>query len=356
MTTVLATVIVLGILIFVHELGHFLLAKLFRVRVDAFSLGFPPKLLHKKIGDTDYRLSVIPLGGYVKLLGENPNDEVPPELEPYSFMHHPLWHRFFIVLAGPMFNLFFAVMALFLVFALSGIPYLTNEIGGVKPDSPAAHAGLTRGDKILAVGGQPVDRWDQLSQRIRAAGERPLTITFQRGDQKFTVELVPQRMETSDIFGAKVYATIIGVTSGDQLAVEHVGPLLALKEGTFYTFRLVWLTILSFYKLIVREVPLNTIGGPILIAQVAGRQAEMGLTYLVQFMAVLSVNLFMLNLLPIPILDGGHLFFFAVEAIRGKPLDIKHREMAQAVGLMIILALMVLVFYQDIVRLVSPAH
>ena len=136
MMTVLATIIVLGVLVFVHELGHFLMAKLFGVRVDAFSLGFPPKLLHKKIGDTDYRLSVVPLGGYVKLFGENPKDEVPPELQPVSFSHHPLWHRFLIVLAGPAFNLIFAAVALSLVFTFSGIPYLTTEIGGVKEGSP----------------------------------------------------------------------------------------------------------------------------------------------------------------------------------------------------------------------------
>jgi regulator of sigma E protease len=356
MTTVLATVIVLGILIFVHELGHFLLAKLFKVRVEAFSLGFPPKLLHKKIGETDYRLSVVPLGGYVKLLGENPNEAVPPELEPYSFMHHTLWHRFLIVLAGPVFNLIFAALALFLVFALSGIPYLTTEIGNVKADSPAAHAGLQKEDQILSVSGQPVTRWEDLSQKIRQAGEHAITLTVKRGDQVFQVEVVPQRLETSDIFGAKIQAMIIGISSGDQLAIQQVGPLEALEEGVVYTWRLSWLTVQSFYKLLVREVPLKSIGGPILIAQVAGKQAELGVTYLVQFMAVLSVNLFLLNLLPIPVLDGGHLFFFTLEALRGKPLGTKHREVAQALGLMIILALMVLVFYQDIVRLVSPQH
>jgi regulator of sigma E protease len=356
MITVVATVVVLGILIFVHELGHFLLAKLFGVRVQAFSLGFPPKLLHKKIGDTEYRLSVVPLGGYVKLLGENPNDEVAPELEPYSFMHHPLWHRFLIVLAGPVFNLIFAVLALFLVFALSGIPYLTTEIGNVKADSPAAQAGLLAGDKVLSVAGQPVGRWEDLSQKIRQAGEHPLTLSVQRGEQVFDIEVLPQRMETSDIFGAKVQAIIIGISSGDKLAIDHVGPLEALREGSAYTFRLSWLTVLSFYKLLVREAPLKSLGGPILIAQVAGRQAELGLTYLVQFMAVLSVNLFLLNLLPIPVLDGGHLFFFSLEALRGKPMATKHREVAQALGLMIILALMVLVFYQDVVRLVNPQY
>jgi regulator of sigma E protease len=353
MITVLATVIVLGVLIFVHELGHFLFAKLFGVRVEVFSLGFPPKLLHKQIGETDYRLSVIPLGGYVKLFGENPKDEVPPELEPVSFSHQPLWRRFLIVIAGPTFNLLFAAVALFFVFTFSGIPYLTTVIGGVKANSPAARAGLEKGDQILAVAGEKVHRWEDLSGQIRQIGEHPLTLTVKRGEKVFKVGLTPERMQTTDIFGAKVDAVIIGITSGNQPAVEHVGPFKALATGVIFTGRLTWLTLESIYKLVARQVPLKSVGGPILIAQVAGQQAEMGVANLVQFMAALSVNLFLLNLLPIPVLDGGHLFFFTLEAIRGKPLDIQHREMAQGLGLMLILALMILVFYQDILRLVQ---
>ena len=356
MITALATIIVLGVLVFVHELGHFLMAKLFGVRVDAFSLGFPPKLLHKKIGDTDYRLSVVPLGGYVKLFGENPKDEVPPELQPVSFSHHPLWHRFLIVLAGPTFNLIFAALALTMVFTFSGVPYLTTEIGGVKEGSPAAQAGLQKGDQVLSVGGQAVNRWEHLSAKIRESGEQPLTLSVRRGDRDFQVQVAPQRMETADIFGAKVSAIIIGISSGDTPALEHVGPIQALTLGVVYTGRLTWLTVESLYKLVVREVPLKTIGGPILIAQMAGKQAEMGATYLVQFMAALSINLFLVNLLPIPVLDGGHLFFFTLEAIRGKPLPLQHREMAQGLGLMLILALMILIFYQDILRLVQVQY
>jgi regulator of sigma E protease len=356
MITALATIIVLGVLVFVHELGHFLMAKLLGVRVDAFSLGFPPKVLHKQIGETDYRLSLIPLGGYVKLFGENPKDEVPPELQPVSFSHHPLWHRFLIVSAGPAFNLIFAALALSLVFAFSGIPYLTTEIGGVKEGSPAAQAGLRTGDQILSVEGQAMSRWENLALTIRQSGEKPLTLSVRRGDRDFQVQVTPQRMETSDIFGGKVSAMIIGITSGDHPAVEQVGPIRALEQGVVYTGRLTWLTLESLYKLAAREVPLKSLGGPILIAQIAGKQAEMGVTYLVQFMAALSINLFLLNLLPIPVLDGGHLFFFTLEAIRGKPMPLKHREMAQGLGLMLLLALMILVFYQDILRLVQTQY
>jgi regulator of sigma E protease len=354
MTTILATVIVLGILIFVHELGHFLLAKILRVRVLAFSLGFPPKLLHKQIGETDYRISVVPLGGYVKLLGESPTEEVPPELQPYSFMHHSLWHRFLIILAGPIFNLFFAALALFLVFSIVGIPYLTTELGAVKKGSPADHAGLQAGDRVLTVAGQPVSHWDELSVLVRRWGERPLMLKVQRGDQTLAIEVVPRRMEASDVFGGKVSAVLIGVTSSDHLAIERVGFLPALEEGVVYTYRICRLTVISIYKLLAREIPLTSLGGPILIAQVAGKQAEQGVSHLVHFMAILSVNLFLLNLLPIPILDGGHLVFLLWEAVWGKPMPLRHREMAHAVGMMLILALMVVVFYQDILRFFGP--
>lgn len=356
MITIIATIVVLGILVFAHEFGHFLLAKLLKVRVEAFSLGFPPKLLSKKIGETEYRLSVIPLGGYVKLLGENPDEEVPPELQPRSFSHHPLWHRALIVLAGPGFNLLFCVLVLFLLFSFSGIPYIPTVIGSLKADSPAARAGLRPGDQVLAVQGQKVTRWEELSSRIRQHGERPLTLTIRRGDQTFEVTVTPERMETTNIFGQKVSALLIGVGASDTLEVERVGVIGAFVEGVTYTYRLVVLTVMSIYKLIVQEIPITTLGGPILIAQVAGKQAEQGIPYLLHFMAILSVNLALLNLLPIPILDGGHIVFILWEAVRGKPMTVKHREMAQALGLMLILALMVLVFYQDIMRLFAPQH
>ncbi|MDD5642834.1 MAG: RIP metalloprotease RseP [Syntrophales bacterium] len=354
MITVLATIIVLGVLIFIHELGHFLVAKACGVRVDVFSLGFPPKVLHKQIGETDYRLSIIPLGGYVKLLGENPHDEVPPELEHRSFLHQSLWRRFLIVFAGPGFNFLFAILALFLVFTFAGIPYLTTVVGGLTKDSPAARAGLQKGDKILRVDGKPVTRWEDLYPKIRAVGEHPLTLEVKRGEKVFQVTLTPKRQEITDVFGNKVSSVLIGIRNSDVFGVDRVGPLRAFKEGVSFSLDIARVTLTSIYKLLAREVPLKSLGGPIFIAQIAGKQAEAGITYLIHFMAVLSVNLAMLNLLPIPVLDGGHLFFFLWEAVRGKPVAIKHRETAQAVGLMLILALMVLVFYQDILRLLGP--
>jgi regulator of sigma E protease len=353
MITVIATIVVLGILIFVHEFGHFLLAKLLGVKVQAFSLGFPPKLISKTWGETEYRLSVIPLGGYVKLLGENPDDEVAPEEEHRSFSHHPLWHRALIVLAGPGFNLLFAVLALSLTFAISGIPYLIPKVGEVMPDSPAAQAGLKKDDLVTAIDGKTITRWEELVTTVRLSAERPLALAVKRGEAELTLTITPKRMETTNIFGQKVSAVLIGVASSEHYAVDRVNPLTAFTTGAAYTGRIVEITVLSLWKLLTQEIPITTLGGPILIAQVAGKQAEQGINSLVHFMALLSVNLTLLNLLPIPILDGGHLVFILWEAVRGKPLAMKHREMAQALGLMLILALMVVVFYQDLQRLFS---
>ncbi len=349
--TVLATVAVLGVLIFVHELGHFLTAKLLGVKVEIFSLGFPPKLISKQVGETDYRISVVPLGGYVKLLGENPNDEVPPELMHRSFLHRPLWQRAAVVLAGPAFNFIFAFLALFAVFAVTGLPYVPTDVGRIIQNSPAERAGLKTGDLIVAVDGTPVKRWEELSSQIRQHGSQTLDLAVKRDGRELDIKVTPERRESENLFGQKIMAFQIGVASSERLVTEHVGPFQALGEGMSYSLRIAALTLQSIYKLITREISVDTLGGPIMIAQVAGKQAEMGLSYLINFMAVLSVNLTLLNLLPIPVLDGGHLLFLFLEAVRGKPLPLKHREMAQAVGMMLILTLMVFVFYHDIVRL-----
>ncbi len=351
LTTVVATVAVLGVLIFVHELGHFLTAKLLGVKVEIFSLGFPPKLISKQVGETDYRISVVPLGGYVKLLGENPNDEVPPELMHRSFLHRPLWQRAAVVLAGPAFNFIFAFLALFAVFATTGLPYVPTDVGRIIQDSPAERAGLKSGDLIVAVDGTPVKRWEELSSQIRQHGGQTLDLAVKRDGRELDIKVTPERRESENLFGQKIMAYQIGVASSERLVSEHVGPVQALGEGMSYSLRIAALTLQSIYKLITREISVDTLGGPIMIAQVAGKQAEMGLSYLINFMAVLSVNLTLLNLLPIPVLDGGHLLFLFLEAVRGKPLAVKHREMAQAVGMMLILTLMVFVFYHDIMRL-----
>jgi regulator of sigma E protease len=286
-------------------------------------------------------------------VGENPGEEIPPELLPKSFSHRPVGQRFAIVAAGPLFNLLFAIVALSLIFTFTGIPYFNTEIGGVQPQSPAQEAGLQKGDIILSINDQAVHRWEDLSKIIRSVGDKTLMIKFSRGNQEMEVQLKPRIMETSNIFGEIVSATLIGVSAPEKYEIERIDPLSAWWHGLTYTYRFAEVTLVSFGKLITQKVPLNSLGGPILIAQVAGKQAEQGVTQLVHFMAVLSINLALLNLLPIPMLDGGHLLFFGVEAVWGKPIPVKHREIAQAIGLTALLTLMFFVFYQDILRLMG---
>jgi regulator of sigma E protease len=224
-------------------------------------------------------------------------------------------------------------------------------VGRTIEGSPAQRAGLKAGDQIVAVNGTPVKRWEELSHQIRQHGGQTLSLTIKRESQDLNFKVTPEIRESENLFGQKVQAFQIGVASPERLLTEHVGPVDALEEGMSYSLRIAALTLQSIYKLVAREIPVDTLGGPIMIAQVAGKQAEMGFSPFIHFMAVLSVNLFLLNLLPIPVLDGGHLAFLFLEAVRGKPLDIKHREMAQAVGMMLLLTLMVFVFYHDIVRL-----
>ena len=355
MHTVFAVIVVLGVLIFFHEFGHFLMARLVGVRVLRFSLGFGPKLVGFKRGHTEYCLSAIPLGGYVKLLGENPGEELTPEEIPYSFSHRPLKDRALIVLAGPLANFVLAWIFFALVFTFQGKPVYLPQIGKVLPDSPAAQAGLKPGDLILAVNGRPISTWQELNELIRKSEGKPLTLTVKRGKEKILVTVTPRLREVKNIFGETIKVPLIGVMAAGKARFEKVNPARALSEAFLMVFAMIKLTLVSIVKLIERVLPLSTLGGPIFIAKLAGEQAEAGLWPLVSFMAVLSVNLGVLNLLPIPMLDGGHLVLFLVEALLGRPLPEKAKEVIMKVGLAILVLLMVVVFYNDILRLLHKS-
>ncbi len=351
MNPVLAVVLVLGVLIFFHELGHFLVARLVGVRVLRFSLGFGPRIWGFQRGGTDYCLSLIPLGGYVKLLGENPGEPLPPEELPYSFSHRPLRDRALIVLAGPVANFVLAWLLFALVFLFQGQPYMLPAVGNVMPDSPAAKAGLKSGDLILQINGQSVKTWDEMAEIVRQSAGHTLKLVVKRKDKTFTVTVTPEVKEVKNIFGETVKVPVIGVTAAGLTGVERLNPVEALGQAFWRVVVLIKLTLLAFVKLIERVLPLSTLGGPIFIAQLASKQAQQGLWQLAFFTGVLSVNLGVLNLLPIPVLDGGHLFFYAIEAVRGRPLSNRQKEIAQQIGLALLLTLMLVVFYNDILRL-----
>lgn len=355
MHTALAVIIVLGVLIFFHELGHFLMARLVGVRVLVFSLGFGPKIFAWERGGTEYRLSAIPLGGYVKLLGESVTDELSPEEIPYSFAHKPLRDKALIVAAGPIANFVLAWIFFVMVFTFQGKPIYLPEVGKVLPDSPAAQAGLKPGDMIIAVDGKPVSTWKDLNDIIKHSNGKPLKLTIKRGEKELVVTIKPQIREVKNIFGETIKTPLIGVVAGGKTKFEKINPAKALIEAAVMVFALIKLTLLSIVKLIERVLPLSTLGGPIFIAKLAGEQAQAGVWALISFMAILSVNLGVLNLLPIPMLDGGHLFMFAIEGIIGRPIPDRAKEMAMRVGFALLIMLMIVVFYNDILRLLGKS-
>ncbi len=349
MISILSAVVVLGVLIFVHELGHFIFAKLFGVGVEKFSLGFGPRLVGKRIGDTEYLISAFPLGGYVKMVGEDPDAEVEDVDRSRSFMHKPPSQRICIVAAGPVFNLLFAGLVFIIVYML-GVRAMTTKVGEVVKDKPAARAGIMANDVITAVDGKPVDRWDAFAGIVAASKGRPLDVQVRRGDQSLTFRMTPETRTGKNIFGETVSSPIVGVVAAGDVVIDRYGPLDAVVKGTAQTWRMIDLTVLSLVKMVERVVPLDTIGGPIMIAKMAGQQAAAGGVSFLAFMALLSVNLGVLNLLPVPILDGGHLFFYFWELIFRRPVSAKAREYAQQIGLMLLIGLMVLAFYNDIAR------
>jgi len=343
-----SAVIGLGLLIVFHEFGHFLLAKLSGVGVLTFSVGFGPKILVRKKGETEYALSAFPLGGYVKMIGEDPNEEVSVADRERSFAHKSLLKRFAIVFAGPGFNLILAVILLMLVFVFYGVPVMSTLVSGVEKGSPAERGGITKGDRIVAIDGKPVVEWENLSQTIKSSEGRPLSLEIRRGSELVKLTVQPTRKEGRNVFGERKDDWLIGI--GSQVSIEKGKPGLAVGRAFSQTWDYIKITVLGFYKMIMGDVSPKNIGGPILIAQMAGQQAQEGVGSFLAFLAVLSINLGVLNLLPVPVLDGGHLLFFLVEAVIRKPVSIRVREMAQQVGICLLGLLMVYAFYNDIVR------
>jgi len=359
-TTVFAFILVLGLLIFVHEFGHFLVAKACGIRVLKFSLGFGPSLVGKKIGETEYLLSALPLGGYVKMLGENPDEqELSPEERAVSFSHKAVWQRFLVVFAGPAFNFLFTITLFWVIFLAVGVPYPVDSsvIGEVTLGSPAAQAGLKPGDWIVAINGKTIAGWQDVLNGVKDSGGKPLAITIMCGGASQQVTVVPVVDSVKNIYGEEVEKRyMIGIAKDDETRLTRVGPVQALTDAWLRSWMYVEMTVTGFVKIVQHVIPASELGGPILIAQIVGKQMEHGWMSLCYFMGFLSVNLAVLNLLPVPVLDGGHLFFLTLEGIRRKPLAERAQMIAQQVGLTLLVMLMAFVFYNDIVRIVRHFH
>ncbi|MGB9735101.1 MAG: RIP metalloprotease RseP [bacterium] len=358
MLSIISAIIVIAILIFVHELGHFTFAKIFNVKVSIFSLGFGPALLKKNIGETEYRLSVLPLGGYVKMIGENSLDEeehLTEDDKARSYANQASWKKLMILVAGPAFNWLFSMFLLWIVF-IHGVPYLKTTIGEVMKNSPAYSVGIQKGDTIVQINKQKVSNWDEMKKIITENQDKEIMLTIERNRNLFVVKVKPEIRVEKDIFGEKVRTPIIGIMPAGDFGIQKDNPFSAILSAGKESVNLSYLVLISLVKLIEGKIPSKDLGGPILIAQQAAHQAKRGLAALMYFTALVGINFAILNILPLPILDGGNVVITIIEAIIRKPLNKKIKLVIMQVGVLFIILLTVYAFYNDITRIIIPHH
>jgi regulator of sigma E protease len=439
MITIAAGIVMLGILVFVHELGHFCVAKFCGVKVLKFSLGFGPRLASRQWGETEYMICAIPLGGYVQMLGEGSGEqgedaEIPPAEVQRSFAKQSLSRRMAIVAAGPIMNLVLPFLVLPLAYlvginlpayleeppcvgyvvagsvaqeagfqdgdcilAISGqqvttwtdtgpalvngagepivftvdrsgqpaeliiadensaleglqsiglLPKLEAVIGALAPGMPAVEAGLETGDKIISIGDRQIASWYELKDAIQDVGGRPVTVVVERDQERRSVKIVPEQVDDEKSY-------LIGIAPNQETVYKRFSFVESIKAGADRSMQLIELTLVFIQKLFAGHVSTSNIGGPITVVQIAGQAAQTDLSSILSVLAFLSIQLGILNLLPIPILDGGHLFFYLFELVFRRPLSLRAREWAQQLGLILLIMLMVLAFYNDIVRMLG---
>ncbi len=337
---------VLSVLVVVHEFGHFIVAKLAGIRVERFSIGFGPVIFGKKIAGTEFVFSLLPLGGFVKMAGENPNEA---EGKEWEFNSKPLGWKFLVVFAGPLMNALLAVVLFTAVF-FHGQPMITATIGKVMDATPAKAAGFLEGDRVRSVNGHTVVYWEDVLQEVHK-GQDTLLFLVERDKKLREISVVPKREETRGFLGRKHRISFIGIApSNDIVRIKHSFPravvlgvrrVLEMTGLIFYSFGLMFSGAMSFK---------DSVTGPIGIYFMTGQAAQLGLAYLLYFMGSLSVSLFVLNLLPVPVLDGGHVLFILIEKLKGSPLKESVKERMTQGGMAVLLGLMAFVIFQDLHR------
>lgn len=345
----LQVVIVFSVLILVHEFGHFWMARRVGVRVEIFSFGFGPKLFSLKRGNTEYRISAILFGGYVKMAGDEPAED--RKNQPWEFLSQPVGNRFKILLAGPLVNYLLGFLLFSFIFYI-GYPTFTTEIGGLVEGYPAAASGLRAGDKIIAVDRKSVRYWEETTEIIHKKTEGTLTLTVDRDGSKITVTLTPQVKSVKDPFGRETKIGLIGISHSDKIEYVKHGIFSCFKLGFERLMMITSLTYKGLWMMVTGQISIKESAvGPIGIVNLMLSAAKIGIIPLLQLSAIISASLAIFNLLPIPILDAGHIMFLMVEKIRGKPLSRKTQEVAAQAGLAFLLALMFFVSYNDILRI-----
>ena len=355
-TYVVPFIAVLTVLVFFHELGHFAVARRCGVRVEVFSIGFGPEIFgYTAKSGTRWKFSAIPFGGYVKMFGERAPDEngephaLSAEDEAVSFYAKSLGQRAAIVFAGPLANFLFAIVVLASLFMVLGEPSTPADVGKVIPGSAAEKAGLKPGDVFLEIDGSKIERFEQVRRIVQLAPGKSLAIIVRRGQQELTLTAIPDGVEKTQ-FGSTQTMGRLGVSrpSGDRVFIRH-DPLTAVWKATVRTYVLTGSILDALGEIVSGKRTAKELGGPIRIAQISGEMAQAGLVWIIQFTVILSINLGLINLFPIPLLDGGHLLFYAVEAIRGRPVGEKAMGYSLNVGLALILCLTVFVTWNDLV-------
>lgn len=341
MLTFIAFLFVFGIVVFAHELGHFFLAKAVGVRVDEFGLGFGKRLVSYKYGETLYSLNLIPLGGFVKLAGMDGDEKNTAD---DSFNSKKVWQKIAVIASGPLMNFVLALILIFLVFFFYGMPIPSKftVIGEVMPGYPAAELGLRAGDQIVAVNGEKMDSWQELVDHIAENHQQKLKLKILRADSK-TIE-----KEVLPVYDQEMKKGMIGIKP--KVVYQQLGFFQSLKTACLQTFGVTVAILLSLFQMITGQLS-GDVAGPIGIAQMAGQAAKVGFEKVLQLTAILSINLGLFNLLPIPALDGGRLFFLFIEGIRGKAIDPKKEGLVHFAGFIILMIILLLVTYKDLLRL-----
>ncbi|MGE5279277.1 MAG: RIP metalloprotease RseP [Deltaproteobacteria bacterium] len=339
--------LILSILILVHELGHFLTAKRFGIRVEKFSLGFGPKLLSRKIGDTEYMLCAIPFGGFIKMAGDNSLEATGARDE---FLSRPPGQRAAVVFAGPAFNYILAFFSLWCVFVF-GYPKMTSAIGELVDGMPAAKAGLAVGDRIVAVNGEEVSYWEDVTRRIHAAKGQQLDLAVARGEKRFDLVLTPEAKEVETLWGKKVEVGLIGIKPSDDIVLVRYGFFDAFRRAGTTLVSLTVKTLAAIFYIVAGTLSFReSVTGPLGIFFITSNAAKIGFSAVVHVIGILSMSLAIFNVLPLPVLDGGHIFLAGLEKLRGRPLPQRAEEIITNVGLSLLIVLAVFIFFNDLIR------
>ncbi|AVT81819.1 RIP metalloprotease RseP [Rhodopseudomonas palustris] len=357
---------VLTIVVFFHELGHFLVARWNGVKVLTFSIGFGPEIVgfNDRYG-TRWKLSAVPLGGYVKFFGDDSEASTPSgdalsqmsaSERAVSFHHKPVGPRAAIVVAGPLANFILAVVLFTFLFSVFGVPNTSARVDGVQPGSAAEAAGFKPGDVVTSINGSAISNFLEMQRFVGAEAGNQLKFTVKRGDSTVDLVATPQLKEIKDRFGNVQRLGILGIsrsTAAGEVTTEQVNPVVAFWMGIKETWFVVDRTFSYIGGIFTGREAADQLGGPLRIAQVSGQVATIGFTPLLHLAAVLSISIGLLNLFPVPLLDGGHLLFYGIEAARGRPLSERAQEVGFRIGLALVLMLMMFATYNDILHLAS---